>query len=351
MKTAARNRTKKVVAAPKPSRNFRKNQKHARSGHILRVMCGNSNVALARSIAHHLGLELGDMEVSRFSDGEVRVKINESVRGEDVFVVQSTCRPVNENLVELLVIIDALKRASARKIAAVIPYYGYARQDKKVQPREPISARLVANLLETAGVDRVLTMDVHSPAIQGFFNIPVDHLTAIGLLMEDMKKRGLVSRKTLIVSPDVGGVERANHVARSLEVPLAIIAKRRPEPNKSEVVEIIGNVQGKRAIIFDDLVDTAGSITGGAERLFERGATEVHVYATHAVLSDPAIERLRASNVNSLVFTDTIPLPPERQLSKIHTVSAAAILAEAVKRGFEEQSISSLFTKGAPTHA
>ncbi|MEP0813991.1 MAG: ribose-phosphate pyrophosphokinase [bacterium] len=313
----------------------------------MKIIAGNSNLPLARKIAKKLGVELGKVKVGRFSDGEIQVKIDESMRGLDVFVIQSTCNPVNDNLMELLIIMDALRRASARRVYPVIPYYGYSRQDKKVQPREPITARLVANLIESCEASRVLCMDLHSNSIQGFFNLPVDNLTAINNLVGAMHQHGLVHSDMIVVSPDVGGVQRANEVTNKIErfyglkVPLAIIAKRRPEPNVSEVLEVIGDVKGKTAVIFDDMIDTAGSVTNGAEELTRRGAKEVHVYATHGLMSGNAYSRLDASPIKKVVVTDTIPL--HRRSNKVEVVSTAGIFARAIKNCFEDQSISQIF--------
>ncbi len=314
------------------------------------LIAGNANLPLAVKIADKLGRKLGQAKVGRFTDGEIQVKLNESVRGLDVFVVQSTCNPVNENLMELLIILDALRRASARRIYAVIPYYGYARQDKKIKPREPITARLVANMIEACGVDRVLSMDLHSNSIQGFFNIPVDHLTAQNILVGAMHKNGLINEDMILVSPDVGGVQRVNEVSNKIEqfyglkVPLAIIAKRRPEPNVSEVLEIIGQVQDKVAVVFDDMIDTAGSVTNGAGELVKRGAREVHVYASHGIFSGPAYDRINESPLKSIVVTDSIPLTSSSS-NKVETVSAAGIFAKAIRNCFEYESISQIFNE------
>jgi ribose-phosphate pyrophosphokinase len=316
----------------------------------MKLIAGNANRPLARKIAERLGIQMGKVEVARFSDGEIQVKIDESMRGLDVFVVQPTCHPVNENLMELLIIMDALRRASARRIYPVISYYGYARQDKKLQPREPISARLVANLIEGCGADRVLSMDLHSNSIQGFFNIPVDHLTAANLLVGAMHRNGLLDEKMILVSPDVGGVQRVNDVSNKIErfyglkVPLAIIAKRRPEPNVSEVLEVIGQVKGKVAVLFDDMIDTAGSTSNGAHQLMERGAKEVHVYATHGLMSGPAYETFNLSPIKSVVVTDTIPLRKNRPKT-VQVVSTAGIFARAIRNCFEDQSISQIFNE------
>jgi ribose-phosphate pyrophosphokinase len=309
----------------------------------LTLLSGGGHRVLAEAIAKCLDVPLSNTKVSRFSDGEVRVKVDESIRGHDVFIVQPTCRPVNENLVELLIIIDAVRRASAHRIVAVVPYYGYSRQDKKVQPREPISSRLVANLLETAGIDRMIAMDLHSGAAQGFFNIPVDHLSALKILSRAIEVQGFSPNDSVIISPDVGGVERASAVASRLGFPLAIIAKRRPEPNVAEVVEVIGDIKDRNCILYDDMVDTAGSITVGADMLMQRGAKTVSVYATHGVLSGDALKRIGSSPIERLVITDTIPLDDEHSHPKIKVVSTAPTFAEAIKRCFTDESISTLF--------
>ncbi len=309
----------------------------------LTLVSGSANRKLAEDIARVLGVHLTDMVVDRFHDGETRVKVNESIRGDDVFIVQPTSPPVNENLMELLIMIDAISRASAHRIAAVIPYYGYSRQDKKVKPREPISARLIANLLEVAGADRVLAMDLHSGALQGFFNIPVDHLSALLLFCDHIKKSGFTPEGSVMVSPDVGGVARASEVANRLGFPLAIIAKRRPEPNVAEAVEVIGEVTGKDCIMYDDMVDTGGSVVQGANMLMERGAKRIWVYATHGILSGNAVQIIDECPIERLVITDTILLPPEKRIAKIEVVSTAEIFAEAIQRGFKDESISGLF--------
>jgi len=309
----------------------------------LTLVSGNANRKLAEDIANVIGIPLTNMIVDRFHDGETRVKVDESIRGDDVFIVQPTSPPVNENLMELLIMIDAISRASAHRIAAVIPYYGYSRQDKKVKPREPISARLVANLLEVAGADRILAMDLHGGALQGFFNIPVDHLSALLLFCDHIRKSGFRAEDSVIVSPDVGGVARASEVANRLGFPLAIIAKRRPEPNVAEVVEVIGHVAGKHCIMYDDMVDTGGSVSQGARMLMERGAKGVWVYATHGILSGNATQVIQESPIEKLVITDTILLPEEKRIPKIEVVSTAEIFAEAILRGFRDESISTLF--------
>ncbi|OPX21364.1 MAG: ribose-phosphate pyrophosphokinase [Planctomycetales bacterium 4484_113] len=309
----------------------------------LTLVSGNANRQLAEDIAEHLGIPLTQMAVSRFADGETRVKIDESIRGQDVFVVQPTSPPANEHLMELLIIIDALRRASAHRIAAVIPYYGYARQDKKVKPREPITARLVANLLEVAGAQRVLAMDLHSGPLQGFFNIPVDNLSALLLFVQHIKEHGFTPEKTVVVSPDVGGVARASEVASRVGFALAIIAKRRPEPNVAEAIELIGDVEGRTCILYDDIVDTGGSVVNGAKLLERRGAGRILVYATHGILSGDALQRIEQSPIEKVVITDTIAFPPEKQNGKVEIVSTALTFAEAIRRGFADESISTLF--------
>jgi len=297
---------------------------------------------LAHEIAGYLNLPLGKAFVGTFSDGEIRVEIGENVRGQDVFIIQSTCPPVDHNLMELLIMIDALKRASARRITAVIPYYGYARQDRKVKPRVPISAKLVADLITIAGANRVLAMDLHAGQIQGFFNIPVDHLFAAPVLLEYIKNH--FQNNLVIVSPDAGGVERARAFAKRLGAALAIIDKRRDAPNLAEAVNIIGDVKDKIAIILDDMVDTAGTLTEAAQVLVNRGAKAVYACCTHAVLSGPAIERLKNSVISKLVVTNTIPLKEDaRKSGKIEVLSVASLLGEAIKRIHEETSISTLF--------
>lgn len=309
----------------------------------LRIFSGNANPALAENIADELGVKLGCVTVKQFSDGEVFVKIEESARGLDVFLVQPTCSPVNDSLMELLIMIDAFRRASARRITVVLPYYGYARQDKKIKPREPVTARLVANLISMAGASRVLCVDLHANQIQGFFDIPVDHLYAGPLIAEELRGRGLFNGNTVVVSPDVGGVARARALAEHLETPIAIIAKRRPEANKVEIMEIIGEVNGKVCVMIDDMIDTGGSIVQGAKALMDRGAREVHACCTHGILSGEAITRVADSHLSSLLVTDTIPLPEHKQHSKIKVISVAALLADAIRRIHSDSSVSELF--------
>lgn len=313
------------------------------STHPLVLIAGNSNPELWEEISEHLGIPLTNAIVGRFSDGEIRVQVEESVRDAHCFLLQSTCHPVNENLMELLILIDSLRRASAYNIAVVTPYYGYARQDKKVKPREPITARLVANLIEDTGASRLLAMDLHSNSIQGFFNIPVDHLTAANLLCDYIYSDGWANKDCVVVSPDVGGTERAKYVADRLHLPIAIIAKRRSEPNQSEVIELVGDVKGKRAIMYDDMIDTAGSIVNGAERLLDAGAKAVRVFASHGIFSGEAVKRIQESKIDLVTVTNTIPRKPDVNINKIRHISVAPILAEAVRRNHMGMSISSLF--------
>ncbi|MBI5409800.1 MAG: ribose-phosphate pyrophosphokinase [Nitrospirae bacterium] len=308
----------------------------------IKLFTGNSNRALAKEIADFLKIPVGEATVSTFSDGEITVQINENVRGSDVFVIQSTCTPVNDNIMELLLMIDALKRASAGRITAVIPYYGYARQDRKAQPRVPISARLVADLLSATGIHRVLTIDLHAGQIQGFFNIPVDHLYSSPVLADYVKKEYL--NDIVIVSPDAGGVERARAFAKRLNSSLAIIDKRREKANVSQVMHVIGDVKGKDAILFDDMIDTAGTITQAAAAIKENGARSVVAACAHAVLSGPALDRINESALEKVIVTNTIPMDSKQERCKKLTVlSVASLLGEAIKRIHEETSISSLF--------
>lgn len=306
-----------------------------------KIFSGNANRQLALDICQYLGVTLGDSVVSRFSDGEIQVKINESVRGADVFIIQPTSSPVNEHLMELLVMIDAIRRASARRITAVIPYYGYARQDRKTRARDPITAKLTANLLHAAGARRVITMDLHAGQIQGFFDIPVDHLPGVPILAEYFSQNKI--KDLVVVSPDIGGVTRARDLAERLGVPLAIIDKRRPEPNVAEVTNVIGKIKDKRVIMIDDIIDTAGTITKGAQALLERGAKEIYACCTHAVLSGPAVERLKNSVIKELVVTNTIPLTEEKMFDRVKVLSVAPILGEAIIRIHEDLSVSKLF--------
>jgi ribose-phosphate pyrophosphokinase len=308
----------------------------------LKIFSGNANPLLAQEISTYLGQKLGEATVSSFSDGEIRVKIDENVRGADVFVVQSCCQPVNDSLMELLIIIDALKRSSANLITAVIPYFGYARQDRKDQPRVPITAKLVADLITTAGADRVLTMDLHAGQIQGFFNVPVDHLYALPVLLDYITKKKITD--LVVVSPDAGGVERARAFAKRLQANLAIIDKRREGPNQAQIMNIIGDVQGKSVLLLDDMVDTAGTIVQGAQACADQGAREVLTACTHAVLSGPALDRLQKSCISQMVITNTIPLRGKEQVCpKLHQLSVAPLLGEAIRRIHEHESVSSLF--------
>lgn len=310
--------------------------------HSLVVFSGNSNPELAKSVCRHIGIRLGEATIKTFSDGEIQIEISENVRDKDVFVLQSTCAPVNDHLVELLMMLDAFKRASAKRISAVIPYYGYARQDKKVAPRVPISAKLVADLLTVAGADRVITIDLHAGQIQGFFNIPVDNLFAAPVLLEHIK-RELVN-DTVIVSPDAGGVERARAFAKRLDSQLAIIDKRREAPNMAEAMNVVGNVEGKTAVILDDMVDTAGTLTQAAKALKEHGAAEVDACCAHAVLSGSAVDRINESEIKTLVVTDTNPLSEKaKACKKIRVLSISKLLGEAIHRCHTGSSVSSLF--------
>lgn len=308
----------------------------------LKVFAGNSNPALVKEICEYLKVEQGRALVSTFSDSEIRVQVYENVRGKDVFLFQSICDPVNKHLMELLLLLDALKRSSAYRITAVIPYYGYGRQDRKDQPRVPISAKLVADLIATAGADRVLTMDLHAGQIQGFFNVPVDHLYAAPVLLEYVEKQGW--QDLVVVSPDAGGVERARAFAKRIPANLAIIDKRREGPNESQVMHIIGDVSGRDALLLDDMIDTAGTIAQGAQACADHGARRVWTACTHAVLSGPALERLTASKLEEVIVTNTIPLNgKERICPKLRVLSVAPLLGEAIKRIHQEESVSSLF--------
>jgi ribose-phosphate pyrophosphokinase len=307
----------------------------------LRIFTGNSNIELIRKIAERLKTTIGKSVVKNFSDGEINVEIDESVRGMDVFAIQSICDPVNNNLMELLILIDAVKRASARRITAVLPYYGYARQDRKVSPRAPISAKLVADLITTAGASRILAVDLHAGQIQGFFNIPVDHLFAAPVILDYLKK---IKNDVVIVSPDAGGVERARAYAKRLNASLAIIDKRRDSPNVAQVMNIIGDVSGMTAVLVDDMVDTGGTLVRGAYALMEKGAKEVHACCTHPVLSGRAIEVIMDSPIEEMIVTDTIPLKSEaKTCPKIKILSISSLLAEAIRRIYEDESVSDLF--------
>lgn len=315
-------------------------------GHVrnIKIFTGNSHCKLAQDISDILGVAVGKSKVSTFSDGEISVDINETVRGMDVFIVQSTCSPVNNNLMELLIMIDAFKRASAGRITAVVPYYGYARQDRKAKSRDPITAKLVADLLTAAGANRVLTMDLHASQIQGYFNIPVDHLLGGPILAEYFISKGLEDQDdVVVVSPDLGSVTRARKFADNLHAPIAIIDKRRPKANVSEIMNIIGDVEGKRCILIDDMIDTAGTITNAANALKDLGAKNVYACCTHGVLSGPAMDRINKSVIEELVMLNTIPLSEDKESAKIRSISVAPLFAEAIKRIYDDQPISKLF--------
>ncbi len=312
-------------------------------GKDVKIFTCNASPDLAAKIAQELGLPLGKAEVGMFSDGEISVNIYETVRGSDVFIVQSTSNPVNDNLMELLIMIDALKRASASRITAVMPYFGYARQDRKSKARDPISAKLVADLITAAGADRVLTLDLHAAQIQGFFTIPVDHLVGGTTLAQYYLEKFPNREDLVVVSPDLGSVTRARNFAAKLDVPIAIIDKRRPKPNVSEVMNIIGDIDGKKVILVDDMIDTAGTITNGAQALSDRGAKEVYACCSHGVLSGPAMERIEASPIKELVTLDTIAIPEDKKIAKIKTLSVAHLFAEAIKRIYADGSVSELF--------
>lgn len=307
----------------------------------LKIFTGNANPALAEAIAKYIGVELGSVKVGHFKNSETQVMIGESIRGKDVFIVQSTCQPVNDNLMELLIMTDACKRASAKTITLVVPYYAYARQDRKTRGREPISAKLVADLMTTAGATRVMTMDLHAGQIQGFFNIPVDHMVGEPVLAKYFQK--MDKKELVVVSPDLGGVTRARLLADRLDTPIAIIEKRRPMPGVAEVMNLIGNVEGKTAIIIDDMVDTAGSLVEGAKALANLGAKEVYACCSHAILSDPAVERIKNSNIKELIVTDSIPLSDAKKCDKIKVQTIAPLLAQAMLKVYTKTSISEIF--------
>jgi ribose-phosphate pyrophosphokinase len=308
----------------------------------LLVFSGRANQPLAEDICRYLNIPLGRTVIKDFADKEIYVRIEENVRGGDIFVIQPTCSPGNTNLMELLIIIDALKRSSANRITAVIPYFGYARQDRKDQPRVPISAKLVADLISTAGTDRVLTMDLHAGQIQGFFNIPVDHLYALPVLLDYITKQKVID--LVVVSPDAGGVERARAFAKRLQANLAIIDKRREGPNQTQVMNIIGDVAGKSALLLDDMIDTAGTIVKGAQACLDKGAREVWTACTHAVLTGPALDRIQQSCLKQVIVTNSIPLRGKEQICpKLHQLSVAPLLGEAIRRIHEDESVSSLF--------
>ena len=309
----------------------------------LKIFALSSNRPLAQKIADQVGVELGKVSVTHFSDGEIKINIDESIRGDHVYIVQSTSYPVNDNLMELLIMIDALRRASAKTINVVLPYYGYARQDRKAQSREPITAKLVANMITQAGADRVLTLDLHAAQIQGFFDIPVDHLLGAPLLANYFLENNFKDKDIVVVSPDHGGVTRARKLAEFLHAPIAIIDKRRPKANVAEVMNIIGDVKGKVAVLIDDMIDTAGTITLAAQALQDAGALEVYACCTHSVLSGPALDRLNASVIKEVVVTDSIQVPEEKTGGKIVQVSVDQLMAEAIKRIHENRSVSPLF--------
>ncbi len=312
-------------------------------GPAMKLVAGNSNRPLAEAIAGYLKVPLAKTQVKRFADMEIFVEIQENVRGQDVFVIQSTSFPANDNLMELLILIDALKRSSARRITAVVPYYGYARQDRKPGPRTPISAKLVANLIERAGVDRVLTLDLHAGQIQGFFDIPTDNLFAAPIIARDIQDR-FPENQTVVVSPDVGGVVRARALAKRINAPIAICDKRRERPGESEVMNVIGEVEGMRCILIDDIVDSGGTLCNAAEALLKNGATEVHAYITHGVLSGGAVSRIQSSRLKSLVITDSIePTEAVRAAKNIRVLSIGSLIGEAILRTSREESVSSLF--------
>ena len=312
-------------------------------GKKLKIFTGNANPELAKEICDYLGLPLGEAFVGRFNNGEVQIMIDESVRGKDVFIIQPTSYPVNDNLMELMVMADALKRASARHITAVVPYYGYARQDRKTRGREPITAKLVANLMQTSGITRLVTIDLHAGQIQGFFDVPVDHLYGASILAKYINEKNL--EDVIVVSPDLGGVTRARDLADRIGAPIAIIEKKRPEPGVAKVMNLIGDVKGKNCIIVDDIVDTAGSLVEGAKALKEFGAISVMAAVTHAVLTDPASERIANSNIKELIVTNTMPLPENCKLDNVTQLSVAPLLGEAIMRIFHEVSVSNLFDK------
>ena len=314
-------------------------------GKDIKIFTANANPTVAKKIAECLGLTLGKSDVSIFSDGEISVSLHESVRGSDCFLIQSTCAPVNNNLMELLIMIDAMKRASAARITAVMPYFGYARQDRKAKARDAISAKLVADLITTAGADRVLTMDLHAPQIQGFFNIPVDHLVGAPILASFLKRKiGKNVEDYTIVSPDLGSVTRARNFASRIGCPLAIIDKRRQRANVSEVMNIIGDVRGKKVVLVDDMIDTAGTLCNAAEAIIEKGgATEVYACATHGVLSGPAIDRIKQSPIRELILLDTIPIPQERMLDKFTILPISPLFAEAIERIYADRPVSPMF--------
>lgn len=314
-------------------------------GKEIKIFAGNANTQLAKEIAELVGVPLGNAVVGCFSDGEISINICEVVRGSDVYIIQSTSEPVNDNLMELLIMIDAVKRASAGRVTAVMPYFGYARQDRKAKARDPISAKLIANIITTAGADRILTMDLHAPQLQGFFDIPVDHLLGAELLARHAKKVLNNLDDLVVVSPDIGSVTRCRKFAESLDVPLAIIDKRRPKANVCEVMNIIGDVKDKRIILIDDIIDTGGTIISAAKALMDFGAKEIYAGCIHAVLSGPAVERINNSPIKEMFVLNTISLPEHKRIPKISAISVAPVFAEAIKRIYGDMSISQLFTQ------
>ncbi|GAB6138980.1 ribose-phosphate diphosphokinase [Halanaerobaculum tunisiense] len=312
------------------------------SGMNLKVLAGNANTQLAKKICANLGTELVEATVNRFSDGEIGVEINESVRGDHVFVVQPTCPPVNENLMELLIMIDAVKRASAKVVTAIVPYYSYARQDRKAKARDPITAKLVANLITKAGADRVVAIDLHARQIQGFFDLPVDNLRGAPILADHFEEKEELAN-SIVVAPDIGGVKRARNFSERLNTSMAIIDKRRPEANVSEVMNIIGDVEGKNVILVDDMIDTAGTITNAAQVLKEKGAQKIFATCTHPLFSGPAVDRLEEAPISELVVTDTLPLSKSKRLDKVTVLSVAPLVASAIERIYDDLSVSVLF--------
>lgn len=309
----------------------------------LKIFTGNSNPHLAKAVAQHLEQPLGEMVITRFADGEMRCAIDESIRGCDVFIIQPTCAPVNDTLMELLIMCDAFKRASARRIVPIMPYFGYARQDKKVRAREPITAKLVADMLTLAGADRIFAIDLHAGQIQGFFDCPVDHLYAQPIIAAYLKEKGIVGENVAVVSPDVGGVQRATILAERLGADLAIVAKRRPEPGKVKVIDVIGDVANQICVLTDDMIDSGGTFVAAADELARRGAKEIYACATHPVLSGEAIRRLQDSQIKEIVVTDTIPIHSERRLPKIKVLSVAKVCADAITRIHNHDSVSTMF--------
>ena len=311
--------------------------------HAIKIFGGNANPRLARDVAEIIGQPLGDMIITRCSDGELRCAINESIRGADVFIIQPTCAPVNDTLMELLILCDAFKRASAHRVVPIIPYFGYGRQDKKIRPREPITAKLVANMITHAGADRIFAIDLHAGQIQGFFDIPVDHLPGQPLIADYLMSKGVQGKGVTVVSPDVGGVERATILAERLGSELAIVAKRRPEPGKVKIVEVIGEIEGQICVLIDDMIDSGGTFVAAANELAWRGAKEIYGCATHPVLSGDAIRRISDSAIMELVVTDTIPIAPERKIPKMTQLSVALVCAEAILRIHHNDSVSGMF--------